>query len=72
MLLRVMLSRRSNGIKGIVNSPAGLTTSVGILKIKYFQWYVRFHILLLNITDHKKIYSDLLRVIGKLNITKRK
>lgn len=66
-----MLSRRSNGIKGIINSPVGLTILVAILKVKYFQWHVKFHISLLNITIHLK-KSDLARVIGKLNTTKRK
>lgn len=49
-----MLLRRSNGIKGIINSPAGLTILVAILKIKYFQWHVKFHISLLNIAIHLK------------------
>lgn len=54
MLVRAMLLRSSNGIKGIVNSPAGLTILVAILEIKYFQWYAKFPISLSNITVNKK------------------
>ena len=49
MLLRAMLLRMPNGVKGIVSSPPGLTISVTIL-IKYFQWYLKSHIFLSNTT----------------------
>lgn len=73
-LLWATLSRQPREVKGTVSSPLGLTISITTLKIKYFQWYLKFHISLSNITVlhlKNKYTLDLLRVNLKVNTGKR-